>query len=84
MGSNKNDKPPKTMIKTVCVVHKIQPKAVPAVKEMPYNASILAMSRGKAPMPPFVKLIARLPTTKATMVTPKDMVLVSGNALVPK
>src|SRR5690606_7585597 len=84
IGRNKNDKPPKTITKTVCEVQRIQPKAVPAVNEIPYNAKILAISKGKAPIPPLVKLIARLPTTKATIVTPSDIVLVSGNTLVPK
>ena len=84
MGRNKKAKPPKTKINTVCEVHKIQPKAVPTVSGIAYKAKILEIIKGKAPTPPFVKLIAKLPTTKAIKVTPNEISLVSGNTFVPK
>lgn len=76
-GKAKKEKRPRITVMINCEVQTIHPNAFPASRGILYKNRILAINMGKKPKPPFVKVMVKLPITKATNAVPKLTELVS-------
>ena len=59
-GNNKRDINPTTIIIPVLTPHISQPKALPSEFAIPYMLSVSITKNGNEPMPPGVKIMARV------------------------